>query len=104
MSRFNPGPKGHQWKRAAARDDEPNEEGELMAEYVPGLRGEAPAIPHPPVLAYVLERDGGGWRPSIYRVPASILVAHGELVHTHEPDLKGLALEQLVRHIEERTQ
>jgi hypothetical protein len=65
---------------------------------------EEPVTPHPPVLAYVLERDGGGWRPSIYRVPASILVAHGELVHTHEPDLKGLALEQLVRHIEERTQ
>lgn len=102
MSKFNPGPKGHQWKRGAGRDEEPNTEGELMAEYIPGLREEPPAPEHPPITCYVLEREGGGWRPSVYELPAAILVKHGTLVATHEPDIKGLAVEQLMRRIEER--
>lgn len=57
----------------------------------------------PPVVVYVLEKEGGGWRPSIYEVPASVLVAHGKRVHTHEPDLKALAWEQIERHWLERT-
>lgn len=56
----------------------------------------------PPVVVYVLEREGGGWRPSIYEVPADVLVKHGRRVATHEPDIKALAIEQLMRHIEER--
>ena len=63
---------------------------------------EEPVPAHPPVTLYVLERDSGGWRPSIYRMEAAALVRHGELLSTHEPDIKGLAIEQLMRHLEER--
>lgn len=63
---------------------------------------EEPVADHPPVTCYVLEREGGGWRPSVYEVPAAVLVKHGTLIATHEPDIKGLAVEQLMRRIEER--
>jgi hypothetical protein len=61
---------------------------------------EEPAAPHATVTAYVIVRDGAGWRPSILELPADVAARH--LVRTWEPDLFGLAKDKLDRHIEER--
>lgn len=68
-----------------------------------GAIKEEPVPEHEPLIAYVLEREGGGWRPSIYEIDPRMLVKHGRRVHTHEPDLRALAWEQIARHFEERS-
>jgi hypothetical protein len=101
VSRF--GAKAAPWRKAAGRDEEAEgADTNEAVRYVPGAVGEEPAPALPPVIVYVLEREAGGWRPSIYEVPASLLVTAGKRIATHEPDIKALAIEQLMRHIEER--
>ena len=61
---------------------------------------EEPAPPLPTVTAYVIVRDGPGWRPSILELPVDVAARY--MVRTWEPDLFGLAKDKLDRHIEER--
>ena len=61
---------------------------------------EEPVSELPSVEAYVIERDGPGWRASILRLPATVAAKYME--RTYEPDLFGLAKDKLDRAIEER--
>lgn len=98
MSRF-----GAKWKTAAGREGDEAEGSETeLRGYKPGIV-EEPAPPIAPTVCYVLEREGGGWRPSIYEIDPRALVKHGKRIHTHEPDLRALAWEQIARHFEERS-
>ena len=61
---------------------------------------EEPVAPLPTVEAYVIERDGPGWRASILELPAHIAAKYVRT--TYEPDLFGLSKDKLDRAIEER--
>lgn len=62
---------------------------------------EEPVAAHPPTRVYAIERDGPGWRTTFYDVPAAALVPHQ--TKAWEPDLKGLAMDKIMRDIEERS-
>lgn len=62
---------------------------------------EEPVAAHPPVRAYTITREGAGWRVCWYDVPPSVLVPYQ--TEAREPDLKGLAMDRIMRDIEERS-
>lgn len=62
---------------------------------------EEPVQTHPPTRVYAIERDGVGWRTTFYDVPPAVLVQHQ--TQAWEPDLKGLAMDRIMRDIEERS-
>lgn len=62
---------------------------------------EEPVAAHPPERFYSIVREGVGWRVAFHDAPPAEMARYQ--TKAFEPDLKGLAMDRIMRDIEERS-